>query len=203
MNDPLLFHLHFNTPAVDAAADRLDRLGLPLRRRFGSVRGEGLSLAPGDPTSEDFRFKLQVHQAGAVNLTLAPGRRPRFDHLGFVVEDFEAALDRAEHRGWAVRRDERRTFVMTPWGFRIELHPPDGEGSVELGPASEARLEEVKLQLDDPASATDALAHVVGGRGALRLEAGDGPRVASFALRSPTETRRVTVEDLLAQAPPE
>lgn len=36
---PTLFHLHFNTPDVAGAADRLGRAGVPLQRRFGSLRG--------------------------------------------------------------------------------------------------------------------------------------------------------------------
>ncbi|MFC7230824.1 VOC family protein [Saliphagus sp. GCM10025308] len=197
MPQSTLFHLHFNTPSVGEAESRLERAGLPLNQRFGSVRGEGVSLGPTDEIPEGFRFKLQVHQRGGVNVTLAPGRRPHFDHLGLIVPDFEAALERAESRGWSVRRNERRTFVMTPWEFRVEVHPPDGEGVAELGDVSECRLEETVLRLLEADAARAALADVFGDIPALRIEPGESTWVETFVLATSRTSRKVAADELL------
>ncbi|WP_248910711.1 VOC family protein [Halocatena marina] len=103
---PSLFHLHFNTPNVSEAATRLCEARLTLQRRFGSVRGEGTPLTPEEDTPDDFRLKLQVHQHGAVNITLAPGQRPHFDHLGLAVSNLEDTIDRVKDHGWSVRPND-------------------------------------------------------------------------------------------------
>lgn len=197
MPHPTLFHLHFNTPDVPGAADRLERVGVGLDRRFGSVRGEGVSLQPGEDPPDAFRFKLQVHQRGAVNVTLAPGRRPHFDHVGLIVDDFEAVLDRAAARGWSVRRNERRTFAMTPWGFRVEVHPVDGAVVADLGEYSEMHLEETVLLLSEPDAGRAGFAHVFGEIPELRIRAGDGPWIDSFTIATPRTATDVDVQSLL------
>ncbi|MFC7212516.1 VOC family protein [Saliphagus sp. GCM10025334] len=197
MAQSTLFHLHFNTPSVDEAAARLERAGLPLDQRFGSVCGEGVSLEPDDETPDGFRFKLQVHQRGGANVTLAPGRRPHFDHLGLIVDDFEGALDRAESRGWSVRRNERRTFVMTPWGFRVEAHPSDGEGVVGLGDVSDCRLEETVLYLPEADAARAAFVDVFGEVPALRIEPGESAWVETFVLATSRTSKKVAADELL------
>ncbi|WP_312907657.1 hypothetical protein [Natronosalvus caseinilyticus] len=197
MPQSTLFHLHFNTPSVDEAANHLERAGLPLDQRFGSVRGESVSLEPTDETPEGFRFKLQIHQRGGANVTLAPGRRPHFEHLGLIVPDFEAALERAESRGWSVRRNERRTFVMAPWEFRVEAHPPDGEGVVGLGDVSDCRLEETVLRVPEADVARAALADVFGEVPALRIEPGERAWVETFVLATSRTSRNVVVDELL------
>ena len=153
---PSLFPLHFNTSNVIEAAIRLSEAGIPLQRRFGSVRGEGTSLTSEEDTPTDFRLKLQVHQHGAVNITLSPGQRPHFDHLGLAVSDLEDTMDRVKDHGWSIRSNERRTFVMTPWQFRVELHPETGDVVRELGDSSEAHLEDVFLQVPDAHAAREA-----------------------------------------------
>lgn len=202
MTAPSLFHLHFNTPDVAGAADRLDRAGVPLERRFGSVRGEGASLGPDEAAPEGFRLKLQVHQRGAVNVTLAPGRRPRFDHLGLSVENAEDVIDRAESRGWSVRSNDRRTFVMTPWGFRVELHRSTADVVTELGEPEEARLEDVTLWLSDATAARDAFDGTFDPIPELHIRSGDGPWVDSFDVVGRRATRSIDVATLLGATDP-
>lgn len=203
MTPPSLFHLHFNTPDVTGAADRLDRAGVPLQRRFGSVRGDGVSLTPDEDASEDFRLKLQVHQRGTVNITLAPGQHPHFDHLGLSVESTEDILNRAESQGWSIRSNERRTFVMTPWKFRVEIHPSTADVVAGLGEPDEAHLEDVFLQLPDANAASKALDEIFHPIPELRIESGESPWVNSFDIASQQEAKSIDVVTLLgAQGPP-
>ncbi|MFH5798951.1 hypothetical protein [Haladaptatus sp. CMAA 1911] len=145
-----LFHLHFNTPDVSHAETELAANGLPPYRRFGRGDGEFHALDASDPVPDGFRLRLQNAQRGYVNVTIAPGRRPHFDHLGLCTSDFEAICNRADDAGWSVRdRDGRRTFVMTPWRFRVELHPDGSDVEADLGSWEELRFERVELDVPD------------------------------------------------------
>lgn len=192
-----LFHLHFNTPDVEGAAERLAQIGINLRQRFGSIHGEGVSLSPGEEIPEEFRFKLQVHQRGYVNITLASGQRHRFDHLGLIVEDFESILDRAESSGWSVRQNERRTFIMTPWGFRVEVHPLDGDAAAELGDFKEAHIEDAILCLSDGDAVRQEFDDVFGDIPQLQIERGEGTRMDSFKINTERTTTVVDTQDFL------
>ena len=194
---PSLFHLHFNTPNISEAATRLSEAGLPLQRRFGSVRGEGTSLTPEEHTPDDFRLKLQVHQYGAVNITLAPGQRPHFDHLGLAVSALKDTMDRVKGHGWSVRSNERRTFVMTPWQFRVELHPETGAVVRELGDYSDAHLEGVSLQVPGSNAAREAFNEIFHPLSELNIEAGENPWVESFSVAAQQGNQQINVGALL------
>ncbi|MFC4549605.1 MULTISPECIES: VOC family protein [Halorussus] len=158
-----LFHLHYNVPDPSAAGRALADEGIPLRRRFGRVRDESVALAPGDPEPEGFRFRLRTHQRGYVNITLAPGRRPRFDHLGLCTRAFDEVLARAERAGWPVRDpDGRRPFVTTPWGFRVELHRDGSDVESSLGDWDDAHLDKVTAVVPNPEAVRDGFADVFG-----------------------------------------
>ncbi|WP_227373765.1 hypothetical protein [Haladaptatus halobius] len=175
-----LFHLHFNTPDVSGAERRLAGRRLPLYRRFGQIDGEFLALDASDSDPDDFR--LQNAQRGYVNVTIAPGRRPHFDHLGLCTTAFDALCDRAAERGWSVRsRDGRRTFVMTPWRFRVELHPHGSDVEADLGSWEVAHLERVELTVPDP-DADDEFRAVFGDVPGLRIRRGDDVEVPRFCL---------------------
>ena len=193
----MLFHLHFNTPNVDTAAERLDSIGVPLRRQFGSVRGEGAALEPGESAPDGFRFKLQVHQRGAVNVTVAPGQRPRFDHFGLVVDDISTVFERSRAREWSVRENPRRSFVMTPWGFRVEVNDRDGEVAGELGDERDAAIESFTLHV--PEGAPSAVTDVFGDVPALDLREDSGVRAEAFTLVGDSVSGEpVDVQELLA-----
>lgn len=168
-----LFHLHYNAPDVAHAERALADRGVPLQRRFGRVRGEAVALDPGETEPEDFRLRLQTHQRGYANLTLAPGRALRFDHLGLCTREFDAIVGRAGERGWSVRDpDGRRPFVMTPWGFRVELHRDGSEVESSLGDWDEAHLSEVELRVPNPDEVRDGLGEVFGDVPGLGVESG-------------------------------
>ncbi|RRJ32331.1 VOC family protein [Halocatena pleomorpha] len=197
MSDPTLFHLHFNTPDVTVAAERLADAGLQLQRRFGSVRGDSIALGPDDRTPDDFRLKLQTHQYGAVNITLAPGQQPRFDHFGLQVADIDEVCANAESRGWSVRSNDRRTFVMTPWGFRVEIHPTAGDVVAELDESAVARLDNVVLRVPAVSPVRKAFKDVFESVPELRIESGEEPWIHSFAIDENRTTTTIPVRTLL------
>lgn len=175
-----LFHLHYNTPDVDGLEAALADVGLPLHRRFGWDEGEFTSLGPDERRPAAWRLRLETLQRGAVNLTLAPGRRFRFDHLGVVTSDFDHVVDRVSASDdWSIRDpDGRRPFVMTPWGFRVETHPVDGDVASELGSWETARLLDVRLVVPTGATAAvkSGLEAVFGSIQGLSVEGGDVER---------------------------
>ncbi|WP_330633413.1 hypothetical protein [Halocatena halophila] len=199
MAQQTLFHLHFNTPALETATARLNEYGVPLQQRFGTVRGERVSVGPETQPPDEFRLKLQVHRIGAVNISLAPGQQPHFDHLGVFVADIDDVLTRARSREWSVRSNERRTFVMTPWGFRVELHPKSGARGVEFGRSSTPRLEDVILHASNPQVVREPLQTVFGTIPNLHLEAGEKPWVSSFTVAGERTTETIPVTTLLTE----
>ncbi len=177
-----LFHLHLNTPDVSRAETELDANGLSAYRRFGQVDGEFHVLDSADPIPDGFRLRLQNAQRGYVNVTIAPGRKPHFDHLGLCTAEFDAICDRAEEAGWSVRdRDGRRTFVMTPWGFRVELHPDGSDVEADLGSWDDAHFERVELIVPD-AGADEEFRAVFGAVPGLVFREGDEVGVPAFEL---------------------
>jgi hypothetical protein len=197
MTPSTLFHLHFNTPDVAGAGDRLDRAGVPLQRRFGSVRGEGRTLEPDSTEPSRFRLEYQVHQYGFVIITLAPGKFLYFSHFGLIVDEAEKFSERADAHGWTVDSNERSTFVTTSWGFRVELHSSTAEVVDGLGTPDEAHLVDVTLCLPDASRAHDVLDEVFGDIPELQLESGHGPWIDSFHVADERSTSRVEVRDLL------
>lgn len=156
------FHLHFHVPDVSTAERALAAVGLPLNARYGAVDGESVRLAPDDPTPDGFRFRLQDHQAGVVNVTLTHGPGPRFDHLGVVTDGFDAVLNRARDADWGVLPNDRRTFLVTPWGFRVEVHPTGGRVDSGLGDPATARIETCELRAPDADAVRRGLDRVLG-----------------------------------------
>lgn len=173
------FHLHFNTPGVAAAECRLSELGLPLYRRFGRVDGEFVALEAADAVPDDFALRLQNHQLGYVNVTVAPGRTPRFDHLGICTGEFDAVVGRVADAGdgWSIRDpDGRRPFVMTPWGFRVEVHRDGSDVESDLGSWADAHLSEIRLAVPDPDDVREGLSAVFGAIPGLAVERGERER---------------------------
>ncbi|WP_370294783.1 hypothetical protein [Rossellomorea marisflavi] len=94
-----------------------------------------------------------------MNITFGQGKRDRFDHIGFLVDDREhnEVLKNAALLGWRVDEGERRTFISTPWRFRVELQRRKEAVRSEAFP-SLARLE---LNIDRPGRLS-ALAELLG-----------------------------------------
>ncbi|KTG15868.1 glyoxalase/bleomycin resistance/dioxygenase family protein [Haloferax profundi] len=180
MGLPSVFHLHYHVPDVDYAASLLSTHGITPTARFGSVDGESVALAPEEDTPPGFTCRLQTNRGGFVDVTLTPAPRLDFDHFGIVVDDVAGVVERARERGWSVTENERRTFLVTPWGFRVELQAADSDVVAELGPSSDCRFTNVSLAV--PVEARDdisrGLGAVLGDVHNLRVVPVRGPKAA-------------------------
>ncbi|MFB6468806.1 hypothetical protein ACE38V_18785 [Cytobacillus sp. Hz8] len=123
----MLFHYHFWTPYVEETERFYLENGFRISLRVGKYNGEFQTFNP--PLQwEDFRkqnilFRIVEMRKGAVNITFGYGKKIMFDHIGYIVSDDELGhiCDKAKAMNWMVNRGERRTFITTPYGFRIEL----------------------------------------------------------------------------------
>lgn len=179
-----LFHLHYHVPDIRYAERVLADKGMPLRAKFGSINDEMTAVEPGEDPPADFRFRLQDSQRGYANITLTPGKSIRFDHFGIVTTEFDSIIQRANDADWPVRGiDEPRTFLITPWGFRVEIHPEDGRVVESLGSWEECRFEEVVLTLPDPQEAAEGINTVIGHIPGFRVREAKGrPHVPQISL---------------------
>jgi ribosomal protein S18 acetylase RimI-like enzyme len=122
-----LFHWHYWTPRLEEVERFYLGQGFEVRQRMGRESGEWKNFGP--PLDwEDFRersilFRIIEMVKGEVNVTIGQGKKDQFDHAGFAVsgEELEAIRIRAEQTGWSVSSNGKRTFLTTPWAFRIEL----------------------------------------------------------------------------------
>ncbi|SFS44869.1 VOC family protein [Marininema halotolerans] len=122
-----LFHYHYWTENVEKMERFYKSIGFTVALRIGLVDGDPQTFNP--PLSwEDFRdrgihFRIIEMRKGQVNVTFGMGTRDRFDHIGFLVNDrdYSSLVQRAHELEWKVDESERRTFIQTPWRFRIEL----------------------------------------------------------------------------------
>lgn len=180
-----LFHVHVHVPDVDYAAAVLADYGLPVNARYGSVDGEAVALGPDETPPADFRFRLQDSQRGHANVTLTAGPEVSFDHLGIVTSGFDDVVERARKAGWTVQGvDEPRTFLITPWEFRIEIHPETGRIAETLGSWEACRFGEVTLSHSTPTAVHSGIEAVVGEIPGLHIsdQADDGPHLSRAVL---------------------
>ena len=123
----MLFHYHFWTPLVEETEAFYKENGFRVTQRIGKYNGAFQTFHP--PLSwNDFRqkkilFRIIEVRKGAVNITFGFGKKIKFDHIGFLVSEEEknAICKNAEKMHWELDRSERRTFITTPYQFRIEL----------------------------------------------------------------------------------
>jgi hypothetical protein len=179
-----LFHYHLVTSKVrETEARYLGRLAFTLLGRHGRIGEEQASFEAGIPWDEldrmGFRLRLSELQRGGVNVVVQPGHWeiPRVDHLGLALEEdeFVAVLTRANLGGLKVQEHaERRTFVATHAGFRLELHPPRDWLDELLADETLVRLAELHLRADDPEGKASGLAGVLGGDAEEGVVALDG-----------------------------
>src|SRR5207253_252308 len=149
----------------------LAKLGFALVARHGRLGEEPVSYEPGTSWQEldtlGFRLRLTELQRGAVNVVVQPGHWPvpRIDHLGIALgeDEFREVLARATLLGRRVQEHGgRRTFVATPAGYRLEVHPPREWIEDLLAATDDFRLAELQLLADSPRAKAHALAELLG-----------------------------------------
>ncbi|KSU61719.1 hypothetical protein AS034_12825 [[Bacillus] enclensis] len=122
-----LFHYHHWTPKVKEMESYYQQLGFRTISRVGRLDGEMQPFNPplswDDFKGKDIAFRIIEMVKGQTNVTFGQGKRDMFDHIGVLLneEEYSAIAGRAAELGWAVNEGERRTFISTPWTFRIEL----------------------------------------------------------------------------------
>ncbi|MDN4525629.1 hypothetical protein [Fictibacillus fluitans] len=122
-----LFHYHFWTNRVEETENYYRKLGFTVAARYAMEKG---TVTPYHPPLEwkDFRenaliFRIIEVRRGKVNITFGAGKKPIFDHIGYLVNEEELAqiCNRADVMGWKAETGARRTFIFTPYRFKIEL----------------------------------------------------------------------------------
>ncbi|MDR4937960.1 hypothetical protein RGU11_16400 [Rossellomorea marisflavi] len=157
------FHYHWWTDKVEEMEAWYRGIGFETLQRIGRANGEMREFNPPleweDFRQEEVQFRIIEMVQGRMNITFGQGKRDRFDHIGFLVDDREhdEVLKNAALLGWRVDEGERRTFISTPWRFRVELQRRKGAVRSEAFP-SLARLE---LNIDRPGRLS-ALAELLG-----------------------------------------
>lgn len=128
----MLFHYHFWTPYVEETERFYIENGFRVSLRAGNVQGKIQRFDP-PLTWDDFRereikFRIIEVRKGAVNITFGYGKKVMFDHIGFLVkqEEHDVICQKAAGLKWKTSVGERRTFIGTPYGFRIELQAHSG-----------------------------------------------------------------------------
>jgi len=123
----MLFHYHFWTPYVEETEKFYFENGFRISQRIGKYNGDFQDFNP-PLTWDDFRdkkilFRIIEARKGAVNITFGYGKKIMFDHVGFLVSkaEQEDICENAARINWEVNKGERRTFISTPYNFRIEL----------------------------------------------------------------------------------
>lgn len=123
----MLFHYHFWTPYVQETEKFYVDNGFRTFQRVGKYDGDFQTFNP-PLTWNDFReknilFRIVEVRKGNINITFGYGKKIMFDHIGFLVSEKEQneICETAERMNWVVNSGERRTFINTPYKFRIEL----------------------------------------------------------------------------------
>ncbi|WP_256212927.1 hypothetical protein [Bacillus sp. OV322] len=101
--------------------------GFRISQRIGKYEGDFQTFNP--PLAwDDFRekkilFRIIEARKGSINVTFGYGKKILFDHIGFLVSENEQNLicKNAEKMAWDVKKGERRSFITTPYNFRVEL----------------------------------------------------------------------------------
>ncbi|MFC7393808.1 VOC family protein [Scopulibacillus cellulosilyticus] len=122
-----LFHYHWWTNKVEEMEKFYVNLGFQVMLRVGKYEGEmqtfNSPLKWDDFRHKEITFRIIEMRKGQTNVTFGYGKKDRFDHIGFLVNnnEYKQIINRAEELNWKVNEGERRTFIATPWKIRIEL----------------------------------------------------------------------------------
>jgi hypothetical protein len=143
----MLFHYHFWTPFVEETEEFYKVNGFHVSQRMGRYQNEFQSFNPpqkwGDFRNKNIIFRIIEMKKGAINITFGFGKKVKFDHIGFLVSDNDNRdiIDSAKQMHLNVQANERRTFIGTPYGFRIELQTHHDAVESEDSPTKIKELE--------------------------------------------------------------
>lgn len=137
----MLFHYHYWTPHVEETERFYRSHGFEVTQRIGKANGEfqsfNLPMEWDDFREKNIIFRIIEMRKGNVNITFGYGKKVMFDHIGYFVSDekCEQICMTATDLGWKVNKGDRRTFIETPYGFKIELqtHADVLNGDAEKG----------------------------------------------------------------------
>ncbi|MBT2681778.1 hypothetical protein J7E38_22730 [Bacillus sp. ISL-35] len=154
----MLFHYHFWTPFVEETEKFYEDHGFRIVQRIGKYQGEFQNFNP--PLKwEDFRekrvlFRIIEARKGSINITFGYGKKVMFDHIGFLVseKEQETICKNAEKMDWKVDCGQRRTFITTPYDFRIELQTHE-----DLVDSMDAKIETLTVETKIEGLADDIL----------------------------------------------
>lgn len=118
-----LFHYHHWTDRVEETENFYVRQGFSVKGRFGKEKTYHPPLGWDDFRRENPQLRIIEMRKGEVNVTFGQGKKPMFDHIGYLVskQEHDEICSRARKLGWNVNSNNRRTFVGTPFRLRIEL----------------------------------------------------------------------------------
>ncbi|MGR3764078.1 hypothetical protein [Rossellomorea sp. NS-SX7] len=142
-----LFHYHWWTDKVKEMEQFYQQQGFETVLRVGKVNGEMQSFNPplnwDDFKGKEIAFRIIEMVKGQTNVTFGQGKRDMFDHIGVLVDDeeYKGILARAGELNWHINEGERRTFISTPWKFRIELQ----RRSDVVGEEQHTRIHKMKI----------------------------------------------------------
>lgn len=123
----MLFHYHFWTPYVEETEKFYVENGFHISQRIGKYKGEFQTFNPPlswkDFRNENILFRIIEARMGKVNITFGYGKKVMFDHIGFLLsnKEHDAVCHNAKNMNWEINVGDRRTFITTPYGFKIEL----------------------------------------------------------------------------------
>nr|WP_312886297.1 hypothetical protein [Bacillus sp. NTK034] len=155
--------------------------GFRIYQRIGKYQGDFQKFDP-PLVWDDFRkknilFRIIEARKGSINITFGYGKKIIFDHIGFLVSEMEQELIclNADNMNWTVDRGERRTFITTPYSFRIELQTKKDivDSMTDNIKIEELRLETKKKGLEDDLSVlfgkpVSSIKSVIGGTVTIR-----------------------------------
>jgi hypothetical protein len=174
--DFMLFHYHFWTPYVEETEKFYEYNGFRISQRIGRYQGEFKEFNPplkwDDFREKNIQFRIIEARKGTMNITFGYGKRIMFDHIGFLVsvKELEQICENAVKLSWKVDKGERRTFIATPYNFRIELQTnTDVVDSLN----SPIKLEEMKLEIQKAGLESDLLTLFGNSKNRVHSEIGD------------------------------
>ncbi|MFE4522975.1 hypothetical protein ACFRCQ_12700 [Cytobacillus firmus] len=145
----MLFHYHFWTPHVEETEGFYVNAGFQIYQRIGKYQGDFQNFDPplvwGNFREKNILFRIIEARKGSINITFGYGKKIKFDHIGFLVSEKEQELicQNADNMNWTVDMGERRTFIATPYSFRIELQT---NKEIADSVTDNIRIEELRLE---------------------------------------------------------